>query len=129
MSLKPNLIIAGQTIDYNENLKYKLGTRKREFKTSITGLTRASESLDDSASKIMVTLDNSNRTARSLMESLYKQPFNRDGQGSIIASIVYSNDPNNPINFEGGILEDLPEIEDTGTTEYSFVFNSYSQTL
>lgn len=121
--------ISGQTIPFVGKPKFKLGTRKREGKTDINGVTRFSETLDDSASMITFELDNQDKDSRDLMIDFYKRPLTRNGEGTLIATITYDNDPSNPINLSGGSLEDLPEIEDGGTTTYTFKFNSYAETL
>lgn len=121
--------INGQDIPFVGKPKLKLGVRKREYKTDINGITRASETLDGSESMLMFDLDNQNKTARDLMIDLYKSLLTRDGEGTIIGAVTYDLDTVNPINLSGGSLEDLPEIEDGGTTTYTFKFNSYAETL
>ena len=121
--------INGQAISFIGKPKFKLGTRKRESKTDINGVTRFSETLDDSASMIAFDLDNQDKDSRDLMVDFRHSPFTRNGEGTLIASITYDNDPSSPINLTGGSLEDLPEIEDGGTTTYTFKFNSYAETL
>ena len=121
--------INGQAIPFVGKPKFKLGTRKREAKTDINGVTRYSETLDDSASMITFDLDNQNKDAIDLMVDFYKSPLTRIGEGALIASITYDNDPSNPVNLAGGSVEDLPEIEDGGTATYTFKFNSYAETL
>ena len=121
--------IRGQEIPFVGKPKLKLGVRKREYKTDINGVTRASETLDGSESILMFDLDNQNKTARDLMIDLYKSLLTRDGEGTIIGTVTYDLDPFNPINLNGGSIEDLPEIEDGGTTTYTFKFNSYAETL
>ena len=121
--------INGQDIPFVGKPKLKLGVRKREYKTDINGITRASETLDGSESMLMFDLDNQNKTARDLMIDLYKSLLTRDGEGTIIGTVTYDLDTVNPINLNGGSIEDLPEIEDGGTTTYTFKFNSYAETL
>lgn len=118
-----------QQIPFVGKPKFKFGVRKRESKTDITGQTLASETLEGSESILMFDLDNANKDARDLMIDLYKNQFTRNGGGSIVAYITYDNDPFNPIIFNGGFIENLPEIEDGGTTTYTFKFNSYAETL
>jgi hypothetical protein len=121
--------INGQEIPFIGKPKFKLGVRKREYKTDINGTTRVSETLDDSASMITFELDNQDKDSRDLMINFYKSPLTRNSEGTLIATITYDNDPFNPINLSGGAIEDLPEIEDGGTTTYTFKFNSYAETL
>lgn len=128
-SLICRIEMAGQSIPFVGKPKFKLGVRKREFKTDINGITRASETLEGSESILMFDLDNANKTARDLMIDIYKNQFSRDNEGSIVVYITYDNDPFNPIIFNGGFIENLPEIEDGGTTTYTFKFNSYAETL
>lgn len=127
-TLLPTVIINGQKINYVDKIKFRFGAEKREYKEQIDGTIVANATRDDTASHIIISIENNNKVMRDLIVSLYNTPFARDGSGSLIASIIYSNDQANPINFNGGSLMELPEIEDQGTTEYTFKFNYYSKT-
>ena len=127
-TLLPTVIINGQKINYVDKIKFRFGAEKREYKEQIDGTIVANATRDDTASTISIFVENNNKVMRDLMVSLYNTSFARDGSGSLIASIIYSNDQANPINFNGGSLMELPEIEDQGTTEYTFKFNYYSKT-
>lgn len=126
--LLPRLIIQGQEIVYCDKLKFKFGASKREYKENINGVILANETRDDTAGHIIVPLQNNNKAMRDLMISFYNTPFNRNGEGILISKVIYTNDIQNPIVFNGGSLMELPEIEDQGVTEYTFKFNYYSKT-
>lgn len=126
--LLPRLIIQGQEIVYCDKLKIKFGAAKREYKVNIDGTILASESRDDTASHITIPLQNNNKAMRDLMIQLYNTAVGRNGEGVLIGKVIYTNDIQNPIVFNGGSLEELPEIEDQGVTEYTFKFNYYSKT-
>lgn len=126
--LLPRLIIQGQEIVYCDKLKIKFGAAKREYKVNIDGTILASESRDDTASHITIPLQNNNKAMRDLMIQLYNTAVGRNGEGVLIGKVIYTNDIQNPIVFNGGSLMELPEIEDQGVTEYTFKFNYYSKT-
>lgn len=121
--------INGQRIPFVGKPEFNYGTRKREFKTDINGVTRISETLEDSAGMLTFELDNVNHSARDLMIAFYKSRITRDGEGTLIATITYDHDPFNPINLTGGALESLPNIVDSESAKYTFKFNSYTETL
>lgn len=127
----PTFKYNGQTIDYIGEIMVKKGVFKNVVQTSISGVATASQSTTDAHSTIKVKLANERHSLRKLMETFWIQPKNKDGQGSGVGMLIYPNNPSEPLIFEGGFLEDLPEIQEgnKGTAEYTFIFNTYSKTL
>lgn len=126
--LHVKLIVNNQRLNYVDKPKIKLGTAKKESKMRSDGTIAIHEMRDGTESYVTVAFSSNDKVMLDLMIELKRAGINRDGSGNIIMKAIYGNDVNNPLVFEGGFLEDLPEMEDQGTTEYTFKFNHYSET-
>jgi hypothetical protein len=121
---KKILTINNTVIPYEGELKYRKGVRERTPHTSIEGVVRFHETLENSETKVLVSV-RSVGDLPNLMEEFYRTPFNSDGTGALVATIY---DPDNATatleTFDSGFLADLPEQTDQELVEYSFCFRS-----
>lgn len=109
----------GQDLPYEAKVTVRDGVRARTPHVDINGNIIYNETLEDSHTKIMVSL-RSTPDNQALMRSYYNLPA-----GTITCIEYDPNDQSNPSKtrtFTGGALLSLPDAEDRELAEYEFSF-------
>lgn len=117
--------LEGIDIPHVEKIEQKKGISTKVPTTSSDGITRYGIDISASHTELMIPVDTKNRDLIRTMDRFAQRQLTRNGEGTITGSLLDSDDVQNPVNFTGGIVENIPSQTDQDTVTYKLFFNPY----
>lgn len=117
--------LEGVDIPHVEKIEQKKGISTKVPTTSSDGITRYGIDISASHTELMIPVDTKNRDLIRAMDSFAQRQLTRNGEGTITGSLLDSDDVQNPVNFTGGVVENIPSQTDQDTVTYKLFFNPY----